>query len=60
MDNEIDKNAANIIYEKLLDALDENELFELCRKVSEKHLDKDNEMYKYFHTDHSDKRGDSV
>lgn len=32
-----------------LDNLDVVGIFELARQVSEKYLDKDNELYKYFH-----------
>ena len=32
-----------------LDNLDVRELFELSRQVTEKYLDEDNELYKYFH-----------
>ena len=32
-----------------LDNLDIRELFELSKQVTEKYLDEDNELYKYFH-----------
>lgn len=45
-----DINIDGAIYEKMLEALDERELFDLCRKVSEKYLDPNNDMYQYFHS----------
>ncbi len=45
-----DINIDGAIYEKMLEALDEKELFNLCRKVSEKYLDPNNDMYQYFHS----------
>ena len=32
-----------------LDNLDVRELFELSRQVTERYLDEDNDLYKYFH-----------
>ena len=54
--NDIDTDAVSLaIYEKMVKALDEDELRKLCKQVSEKYLDEDNELYRYFHD-----KGDGV
>lgn len=37
------------VFIKMLENFNEVEIFELAKQVSEKHLDKDSEMYKFFH-----------
>ncbi len=37
------------IYKEMLQNLDVPEIYDLCRKISEKFLTEDNEMYQYFH-----------
>lgn len=37
------------IYKEMLQNLDVPEIYDLCRKISEKFLPEDNEMYQYFH-----------
>lgn len=37
------------IFRKMLENFDTDEIYNLCRQVSEKYLDNDNELYKYFH-----------
>ena len=43
-EQEVDK-----IINDSINGLDIEELAELCKQVSEKHLDPDNELYKYYH-----------
>ena len=37
------------IAQQMINNLDIDEIFDLARKVTEKHFDKDDEMYKWFH-----------
>lgn len=37
------------IFRKMLENFDTDEIYNLCKQVSEKYLDNDNELYKYFH-----------
>lgn len=37
------------LFERALDSLQADDLFDLCRQVSEQHLPPDHELYKYFH-----------
>ena len=53
-------NVDNEIYKKMLEALDEKELFNLCKRVSEKYLDANNELYQYFHSNDNNDRGVSI
>lgn len=46
--NEKDK-VSEEIYKEMLQNLDVPEIYDLCRKISEKFLPEDNEMYQYFH-----------
>lgn len=32
-----------------VNSINERELFDLCQRITEKHLDSDSEMYKWFH-----------
>lgn len=42
---------------KTLDCLTADELFELCKQVSESNLSPDDELYKYFHDESNLKEG---
>jgi hypothetical protein len=42
---------------KTLDCLTADELFELCKQVSESNLSTDDELYKYFHDESNLKEG---
>lgn len=55
-----DINVDGAIFEKMLEALDEREIFDLCRKVSEKYLDPNNDIYQYFHSKDSNDGGVSL
>lgn len=46
--NEKDK-VSEEIYKEMLQKLDVPEIYDLCRKISEKFLTEDDEMYQYFH-----------
>lgn len=46
-----DKEELTRILNAALNDLDIKELWELGKQVSEKHLDKDDEMYKWYHSD---------
>lgn len=37
------------LFERALDSLQADDLFDLCRQVSEQCLSPDHELYKYFH-----------
>ena len=37
------------VFLKMLENFNEEEIYNLCSQVCEKHLDKENELYKWFH-----------
>ena len=43
--------------DKSLEYLNVDELFDLCKQISEKHLTPDHELYIYFHNDENRKEG---
>lgn len=56
----MDNNKINEeVYNEMLKNLDLPEIYNLCKQVSEKFLDNDNELYKYFHDESNIKEGDS-
>lgn len=46
-----DNSMNEAVYKEMLKNLDLPEIYNLCQQISEKFLDKDNDMYKYFHDD---------
>lgn len=42
--------------DKSIEYLNVDELFELCKKISEKHLTPEHELYRYFHDDNNKKK----
>ena len=44
-----------VIYDKMLENFETEEIMNLAKQVSEKFLDKDNELYQFFHQDFNKK-----
>ena len=40
-----------VVYEKMLENFETEEIMNLAKQVSEKFLDKDNDLYQFFHQD---------
>ena len=44
-----------VVYEKMLENFETEEIMNLAKQVSEKFLDKDNDLYQFFHQDFNNK-----